>query len=400
MVRFKMVGRDINSSPTQYRTWVVNNTPDFDGYYYAGLKSGPLPFVDINAYDILDGYSSAVVDFNLPDPLNWKTSFRVMPTAVYNSHLAIIDGYIYMFGGESSDAIYRADINNPADWVDTGANLPTVLSGAQLAVIDGYVYLFGGKTDETVDTIYSATTANPLVWTNRGSKLPQKLHKSQLGIIDGYIYLFGGQGANLATNVIFKASVADPLTWIDTGATLPSKVYGSHLGLLNNRFYLFGGLTFDNSPSNAIYSAATSTPTVWSLDGGLPFPISYGQLATIGDQAYLFVTEAAHPTDHVFLTRILRCDRATPTSWVDTLQSIPGDITQSQLAIIYDRIFLFGGNGSSIIFACNQILKYHPINPAAVAYGSVTRTQYNATASPFDLFKVLGFPYWKTKYGI
>ena len=148
-----MVARDINSNPTQWRTWVVPNTPDFDGYYYTGLKSGPDPFTEVKAYAITDGY--AVADFNLPDPTDWTVITdqlewdfpirRVLPFPLEDASLAVLDGYIYMFGGKITDKIYRAHVNNPADWEDTGAVLPGPLFGSSLAIVDGYIYLFGGN---------------------------------------------------------------------------------------------------------------------------------------------------------------------------------------------------------------------------------------------------------------
>ena len=34
-----MLAKDINSSPSQYRTWIVEDNPDFDAIFYTGLKS-------------------------------------------------------------------------------------------------------------------------------------------------------------------------------------------------------------------------------------------------------------------------------------------------------------------------------------------------------------------------
>lgn len=388
-----MLGRDVNSSPTQYRTWVVNDTPDFNGDHFTGHKSGPLPLVDVSAYLIFD--PTEVVDFNLPNALDWSTTKRVLSESTYDSHVAIVGNYVYLFGGKFNNKIYRATLDNPADWKDTGARLPTALSGAQLAIIDGTIYLFGGNNGEATDTIYSASTSDPLTWTNHGSKLPRKLHNSQLGIINGFIYLFGGNEVNNSSDVIFRASVADPLTWVDTGARLPTPLYGSQIAIIGNNIYLYGGLLFPDTPTANIYVAPTATPLTWTIPLTLPYKISNGQFFTIGTRGYL-VTPTVAPTS---FTRILRCELNSPLQWVDTLHTVPGAISQSQVAIIYDRIWLFGGNGSSVIFANNSLLKYKLGSAAVLNYGAITRTQYNSTPNPLDLFRVLGFPNWKTDYG-
>jgi hypothetical protein len=59
-----MLARDINSNPTQYRTWVVANTPDFNAQFYTGYKSSNNAFVDLTAYAIND--DSVIANFNLP----------------------------------------------------------------------------------------------------------------------------------------------------------------------------------------------------------------------------------------------------------------------------------------------------------------------------------------------
>lgn len=396
MARYKMVGKDVNSQIAQHRTWVVDNTPDLDGYFYTGLKSGSTPLVDICAYKIQDGY---IADFNYPEALSWQIAKQTLPNAIYNSQLAIIDGYVYLFGEEDGYGIYRAPLNNPTVWEDTGSVLPNKLSGSQLAVIDGYIYLFGGFSTVAVDSIYRASVNNPLSWIDTGSNLPSELHRSQLGIADGYIYLFGGQNSLSATNTIYRASVNNPLTWINTGDVLPDNLYGSQLGLIDGYFYLFGGINSSDISTNRIYKASLSTPTSFTWGGwALPYNASLGQFFTIGNDGYL-ITAASVTISQPYLTRIFKCSLNDPTTWIDTLQTIPADISESQVAIIYDRIFLFGGNGSSLILASNQKLKYSITtgSPSQI-YGDVTRTQYQATLDPLDLIKVINFPFWKTNY--
>ncbi len=84
MVRFKMLGRDINSLPihltdhseTQagYRTWIVNGVPDLAGIHYTGLKSGENKLIDIVAYLIPN---SGIFDFNFPDAKTWGISQQI-----------------------------------------------------------------------------------------------------------------------------------------------------------------------------------------------------------------------------------------------------------------------------------------------------------------------------------
>jgi len=397
MVRFKMLGRDINSHPTQYRTWIVEDQPDFEATQYTGLKSGPNPFVDVSAYIIYD--NTIVADFNLPNPLQWETTKKVLPAAIADSQLAIIGEEVYLFGGKISGKIYKANLNNPTDWEDTGAQLPTPLYGSQLLIINDVIYLIGGNDSLCTDHIFSASVSDPLTWTDHGSRLPDKIQNAQAVIVNSQIYLLGGKNLNEPRDTIYTASVSDPLTWTDTGSTLPTALYGSQAAIIDDHIYLFGGLKLPNTPLGYVYSAPINNPTNWYTANPLPYPICHGQFVAIGNKGYLITPGAVGAAPKSKGTRILRCDLSSPTQWVDTLRYVPGEISESQIAIIYDRIFLFGGNGSSIIFATDSELKYKYDTTNIVSYGSVTRTQVNDTPNKLDLFKVLGFPYWKTDYG-
>lgn len=397
MVRYKMLGRDINSDPLQYRTWVVADQPDFVGDLYTGLKSGDSVLEDVSANYIGDGYDGYSVDFSLPLPLNWNTTKRVLPDIIYNSQLAILDGYAYLFGGELNDKIYRADLNNPATWSDTGSTLPGPLGNSQLGIIDGYMYLFGGNDGYVTNVIYKASVSDPLTWLDTGSFLPSKLQDAQLFMDASLIYLFGGEDESGATNTIFAASTSSPLTWADTGFTLPNNLMGSHIGQADGYIYLYGGRTSTNVVTTKIYRALTTLPTTWAYIDDLPFPMSYGQFFSVGSKGYL-IAPVSPTTPTVSFTKILRCDLDAAYHWVDTLQTIPGEVSQSQVGIIGDRVFFFGGNGSTVIFACEQKLKYVITYTPSVEYGNITRTIFNATDNASTPFSTLGFPYWKANY--
>lgn len=397
MVRYKMLGMDVNSSPTQYRTWVVEDQPDFTGNLYTGLKSGSNPLINIEAYIIYD--DTVVADFNLPIPTTWNTTKKVLPDSVANSQLAIIDGYAYLFGGKISSRIYRANLNNPADWVDTGAQLPNPLYGSQLIIIGDTIYLFGGNDGSATDHIFSAPTSDPLTWTDHGSRLPDRIYNAQLFIVNGNLYLLGGYNATDAINTIFTSSFDDPLNWYNTGNTLPNNLYGSQVAIIGDYVYLLGGLLSVDIAVNHIYSAPLINPIDWAIVGSLPYAACNGQFFTVGNKGYLITPGVVSTIPKSAGTRILSCDLESPTQWIDTLKMVPGEVSESQVAIIDDRIFLFGGSGSSVIFANSSELKYNFDTPSVVSYGFVTRTQYNNTSNKLDLFKVLGFPPWKTSYG-
>lgn len=419
-----MLARDINSNPTQYRTWVVPNQPDFDGLYYTGLKSGTNDFVDVTAYAIND--DSVIADFNLPLPTNWVPDpgesikdfpiIKLLPAQLDDSHFAIVDGYAYMFGGKLTNKIYRASTNNPTDWSDTGATLPGNLYGGSLAIVDGYIYLFGGSdgydgysysyydgydgyfvyNGGPVDTIFSAPTTDPLNWTNHGSLLPKKLVYSSLGMYDGYLYLFGGKTISGATDSILTAATSNPLSWTDTGFTLPNPIYGSMLAQVDGYWLLYGGLSDPVSPSRLIWHSPVTNSTFWQFDGYLPYATAHGQIFTMGNDGYIIGPQVGAAATG--FTPILQFHFTDPAAVLDTGHIVRGVISHSQLAMIYDRIWLFGGSGGRSIFACNQNLKYDFSNATVQAYGQITRVLLPATNNLVNPFEAVGFPYWRTDY--
>ncbi len=392
MVRYKMLARDVNSQPPQYRTWVVENAPDLTAQLYSGPKSGPDPLSDISSYIILD--DDIVADFNLPDPVFWDTTREVLPDGYCSSQLSIIDGYLYLFGGKITDRILRAPIANPTAWEHTNAFLPSPLYNSQLIVLDGYIYLFGGNNGSITDKIYKASVNDPLGWIDTGFTLPIPLQQSQLSIIDGYLYLFGGKTSNGPTNTILKASGTNPLVWTNTGTQIFENLFASQLAIIDGYVYLYGGLNSENNPTNRIYKASINNVNSWVVDGYLPYPSYNGQLAVIGNNIFLYGISVGSTA---IGTKILSGWKVQPSVLSDTLKTLPGEVSCSQLGIVYDRLFLFGGNGSSVIYANKNILKYRYNDPFAEPYGEITRTEYQS-ATELDLFMILGFPPWKTSY--
>lgn len=405
-----MVGLDFNSNPSQYRTWIVSNSPDFDGYF-CPLQSGSNALQDISAYLCpTDGY-----DFNLPlgdqwepypiELLNTFAIRKTLPSLISDSSLLVSDGYIYLFGSNLSNKIYQATTNNPQNWIDTGAILPQALYGSSLAVVGNTIYLFGGKNSSAIANIFTASLSNPLHWVQASQTLPIPLAHSSLGMYNGSLYLFGGLTTGGASNNILTASSASPLNWSNTGAHLPQAIYGSSLAQIDGYWQMMGGQTSPNNPSVQISVAPITNPTSWKLDGYLPYQSSFSQFFSIGADGYLIGTmEGSAPTG---FTTILQCNFNTPNVFVDTGQVIKGVISHSQLAVIQDRMWLFGGNSLSAIFACNQQVKYSMFNtldafnfPTIQTYSQITRVLLPAINNASNPFQALSIPYWITDYNL
>jgi hypothetical protein len=103
-------------------------------------------------------------------------------------------------------------------------------------------------------------------------------------------------------------------------------------------------------------------------------------------------------------TPIIQSNLTSPDTFVNVRGQnnpgyVPGVISHSQMAIIYDRVWFFGGSGLTAVFACNQELKYSVSDPTAIAYANSSRVALRSYASNLENpFQILCFPYWLTDY--
>jgi len=417
-----MAGQDISASPEQFRTWVVSGNPDFDGYYYDGVKSSNHPLVNITPYVVPDGYFNfnfPIADEFNPYPTEVILDFpirSVLPQEIEDSQLLVSDGYIYLFGSKISNNIYQATTANPNLWSIVG-QLPIPLYGSSLAVVGENIFLFGGSSSYSntgaVSTILSASISNPLNWSIVGN-LPIALCYSSLGMANGELYLFGGQLNNgSASNAILTASTSSPTSWSVNANTMPYAVYGSAIAQINGSWYLYGGMTGFNSATNGIVSALVSAPTVWFLDGNLPYQTAFTQFFTTGVDGYM-IGPMVGSTFNGF-SDIIQCHLNEPNDFFDVPQAIPntetfvrGVVSHSALAILQDRVWIYGGSGSSAMFACNQQVKYNcylqggslSAGNNVLEYMQTTRINLPAINNAVNPFQALGVPIWRTDYSL
>lgn len=401
MVRFRNLGRDINANPLQFRVWMTDGYPDLNAELYTGYKAGSNNFIETSTHIVAD--DNAIVDFNYIKPTEWRKTSEVLPELMELSSLAIIDGYCYLFGGRGTNKILKASAQDPGRWEDTGATLPVnQLYGSHCAVLDdGYVYLFGGNDGYATKHVFSAHSSNPLNWTDHGELLPEPRYCGTLLIENNVIYLFGGHSINNIESTIYSAQDSSPLVWSNTAYSLPEGLYASQGSIINDFFYLYGGNLSDHNPTEKIYKASTSTLS-FSIDGYLPYKCSYGQLGFVGNNIYYFTPTASNPDGYgdgyTSQTRILNSTKSNPLNWEDTGKIIPAELSMSQIGIIYDRFFAFGGAGNTAIFATEPEYIFKFNDSDIVTYGVTTRTLFQAANSVSDKFEVLCSPPWKTDY--
>jgi len=231
----------------------------------------------IGGCEVAPGVDRDISTVEAYDPATDKWTRKAdMPTARALSAIAVVDGIIYVIGG-AFDEDYLNEVNvevlsaveayNPAtDTWTTKADMPTARYNAAACVIDGRIYVSGGNAEwdsmalvRQVE-VYDLAT-NTWAWA---SDMPSPRVGHTASIIDRKMYLIGGwKGPGPFVDVV---DVYDPATdtWTTAG-TIPT-LRGNHsAAVVDRKIYVIGGRL---GPGATIFS------TVEEYDPGLPGVIS------------------------------------------------------------------------------------------------------------------------------
>jgi hypothetical protein len=312
----------------------------------------------------------------------WTTvAGKVLPAVLNNSSAAVIGDYIYLFGGSNAsntdtNTIYRASVTDPTTWSNTGKTLPGNLGSSSLAVIGSNIYLFGGKNGVNwSNVIYRASVSDPTSWVNTGNTLPGALGNSKLIISGNNMYLVGGYtgvSANTAVNVIYTATTSSPTVWTNTGKTLPANLTNASLIVVKDKAYLLGGYN-GSSNVNTIYSASTSDLTTWANTGKtLPVSVRSSHILNIGDNIYLMGGNNGGSNNAIYKASI-----DDPITWTASANVLPKALTSAQIVLVNNYAYLFGGYDSGAV--TDSILRVSVTRNRSNIYNNSWLTNWNTT---------------------
>jgi N-acetylneuraminic acid mutarotase len=223
-----------------------------------------------------------VTDLQIYDPAtdSWSNG-RPLPAGRAGANAGVINGKLYVAGGTTPENIGEVDtalVYDPA--TDTWTNIAPMINpraSAGTAVMNGILYLVGGLAEfnpftgipvNTVDSYNPATDT----WTTL-APMPTTRYILAAGVINGKLYAAGGtDNANTLTTVESYDPVAN--TWTTTPSMLTA-AYGPNAGVINNTLILAGGNTLQNQLISVVQAFATSSPLTCQpgttiLNVGLP----------------------------------------------------------------------------------------------------------------------------------
>ncbi len=166
---------------------------------------------------------------------------------------AVVDGKMYVFGGHNHNVPDLAPNNRVEAYDPTEntwslrADMPTGRGMAACAVVDGLVYVIGGNNCEsncwlTTNEVYDPQTNT---WETRAS-MPTRRGLLTATAVDGKIYAIGGADSYAEPGMLDDVEVYDPDPATDTWTALPPIPYGNrghHAAVeIDGEIYLIGGL--------------------------------------------------------------------------------------------------------------------------------------------------------------
>jgi N-acetylneuraminic acid mutarotase len=220
------------------------------------------------------GPGSSVTQHLTPTPPshNFWTEKAPMPTPC-SCPVGVVDGVLYALGagpavgGAASVAAY----NSSADtWTGRGA-MPTAALVPAVGVVNGVLYMVGGQGTNFFSPLNAVWAYDPSTgtWTSK-APMPTSREFLAVGVVNGILYAVGGYDG---TNILRTVEAYDPSTntWT-TKAPMPTGLEELAVGVVNGILYAVGGISSNGGVSYMLgtleaYDPSTNT---WTTKASMP----------------------------------------------------------------------------------------------------------------------------------
>jgi N-acetylneuraminic acid mutarotase len=198
------------------------------------------------------------------------------------AYSTLADGRFVLIGGlsaadTSTTEVYVGDLAHTTQ----AATLGVAQHDAQAATLAGKVYVFGGGSFSELDHIFSFDPASSVLATV--GALPSAQSDVAVASIGNTAYVVGGYDGVNWKNTILSYSPGASATKV--AATMPVGLRYAAVAAIDGRVLIAGGST-PVAASRAILSFDPATGKVTRI-GTLPSPVTHGELAPLGQFAYL-----------------------------------------------------------------------------------------------------------------
>lgn len=231
------------------------------------------------------------------DPLTdtWNT-VQSMPHLRYRFYSAAVDGKIYVFGGSGWTSGTGVDVSTTVDvytpltdtWETLVKPMPSARNDLSGAVVNGKIYLIGGQPTLTIDEYDPINDS----WVTKSASGTGR-QSFTVSVSGNDIYIIGGWSDNLGT-VLGSVDQYDPLNDVMTEVSImPTSVQGATSSPMGGVIYVFGGST--SGSNNAIADSYQYNPSTNSWLKGTSMPTARYSLGSeaIGEQIFVVGGEEA-----------------------------------------------------------------------------------------------------------
>jgi N-acetylneuraminic acid mutarotase len=266
-----------------------------------------------------------------------------MPTARSGHSASVVNGKIYVIGGEprAQASVSTVEEYDPAmDTWTRKADMPTKRTFLCTCAVDGEIYAIGGVTagvpgadrnPSTVEVYDPATDT----WTRRAD-IPTPRSMAATSAVDGKIYVIGGVMGSVGGSGMSTVEEYDPATdtWTRK-ANMPTGRKGLSTSVVNGRIYAIGGFTGMSTTFSTVeeYDPATDT---WTKKAEMPTARGFSPTSVVNGIIY-----SIGGSD--------KCWPWTATSTVEVYEIgfIPADFNRDGIVNIEDLLILIENWGQN-----------------------------------------------------
>jgi len=220
---------------------------------------------------------------------SWATK-APMPTARLSTASAAINGRFYVAGGSTLTTVIPGtlEVYDPTtDTWTTKAPMPVTEVGPASATINGKLYVVGGISQFVVNNprngILQVYDPQADTWTTKAS-MPTARAGAAAAEIEGKLYVIGGS-TNAGTTAVLEVYDPSTDTWTSK-SPMPTSREGLAGAAVDGVFYAIGGDP-GSSPelvANEVYDPVTDT---WATDASMPTARTGMAAGVIGGKVYV-----------------------------------------------------------------------------------------------------------------
>ena len=246
-----------------------------------------------------------------PATLQW-TRKADMPTARYYFSTCVVDGKIFVIGGQlrlemdeyGDMATTMVEVYDPeTDTWERKADMPTARSSAAVSVVDGKIYAVGGSAVKKVQMprgfthkskeLPTVEMYDPITdtWTQKADLPTPK--KTMTCVLDGKIYAIGGWLTTHERLRLKTVEVYDPATdrWAKA-QSMNSERCSAALSVVNGEIYAIGGMSWPGiGVETALYLSSIEVfnpkTNQWQERTGMSGPKAYHTASVIDGKIYV-----------------------------------------------------------------------------------------------------------------